>query len=234
MSKQSVLVIEDEIDILEVLLYNLEAEGFRCYKALDGEAGLALAREKNPDLILLDLMLPGLSGNEVCRRLKQDALTRDIPVIMVTAKSEETDTVLGLGLGADDYITKPFRPRELMARVSAVLRRTGSRVKTAGSERLEVNGVLIDPVRHEVFVEGRDVVLTATDFKIVQLLASQPGRVFTREQISAKVLGQPMHPTDRNIDVHVKSIRKKLDERRDVIETVRGVGYRFSDRSPRK
>ncbi len=233
MSKQTILVIEDEIDILEVLIYNLEADGFRCYKALDGEAGLALAREKNPDLVLLDLMLPGLSGTEVCRRLKQDALTRDIPVIMVTAKGEETDAVLGLGLGADDYITKPFRPRELMARVAAVIRRTGTKVKTAGEERVEVNGVLIDPIRHEVFVEDHDVVLTATEFKILQLLASQPGRVFTREQITTKVLGQPMHPTDRNIDVHIKSIRKKLEDRRDVIETVRGVGYRFSDRSPR-
>lgn len=230
MTKKTVLVVEDEIDILEVLIYNLEAEGYRCYKALDGEGGLALARAKNPDLILLDLMLPGMSGTEICSRLRQDALTRDIPIIMVTAKGEEADAVVGLGLGADDYVTKPFRPKELMARVAAVLRRTGGRGSTTQSDRVEVNGVVIDPLRHEIRA-GQDVLeLTASEFRIVQLLSSQPGRVFTREQISAKALGQPMLPTDRNVDVHIKTIRKKFGDLRDLIETVRGVGYRFSDR----
>ena len=230
MTKKSVLVVEDEIDILEILIYNLEAEGYRCYKALDGEGGLALARARNPDLILLDLMLPGMSGTEICSRLRQDALTRDIPIIMVTARSEESDAVVGLGLGADDYVTKPFRPRELMARVAAVLRRAGTRRAGQVAERMEVHGVVIDPMRHEVRV-GDDVLeFTASEFRIIQLLCSQPGRVFTREQISAKALGQPMTPTDRNVDVHIKTIRKKLGERRDLIETVRGVGYRFSDR----
>lgn len=230
MSKKSVLVVEDEIDILEILVYNLEAEGYRCYKALDGEGGLALARAKNPDLILLDLMLPGMPGTEICSRLRQDGLTRDIPIIMVTAKSEESDAVVGLGLGADDYVTKPFRPKELMARVAAVLRRTGSRSSASPMDRTEVNGVIIDPMRHEVCAGDMVLELTASEFRIVQLLSSQPGRVFTREQISAKALGQPMLPTDRNVDVHVKTIRKKLGDFRELIETVRGVGYRFSDR----
>ena len=230
MSKDTILVIEDEVDILDVLVYNLENEGYRTVKALDGEAGVILAREKNPSLVLLDLMLPGLSGTEVCRRLKQDPLTRDIPIIMVTAKSEETDAVVGLGLGADDYVTKPFRPKELMARIGAVIRRRGTKTVANLENRIEVNGVVVDALRHEVHVGNRSVEFTATEFKIVQLLASQPGRVFSREQITTKVLGEPMHPSDRNIDVHVKAIRKKLEERRDIIETVRGVGYRFSDR----
>lgn len=230
MSREAVLVIEDEVDILEVMLYNLEAEGYKTFKALDGEAGMTLAREKNPNIILLDLMLPGLSGTEVCRRLKQDSLTREIPVIMVTAKGEETDAVLGLGLGADDYVTKPFRPKELMARVAAVLRRTARPLRTNEESRLEVNGIIIDPLRHEVVIGPEAVDFTATEFRILHLLASHPGRVFSREQITAKVMGQPMHPNDRNIDVHIKAIRKKLEERRDAIETVRGVGYRFSDR----
>ncbi len=229
MAKKTVLVVEDEIDILEILVYNLEAEGYRCYKALDGEGGLALAREKNPDLILLDLMLPGLSGTEICGRLRQDALTRDIPIIMVTAKSEESDAVVGLGLGADDYVTKPFRPKELMARVAAVIRRGANR-SASQTDRIEVNGVIIDPMRHEICMGNHVLELTASEFRIVQLLASQPGRVFTREQISAKALGQPMLPSDRNVDVHVKTIRKKFEEFRYLIETVRGVGYRFTDR----
>lgn len=230
MSKKSILVVEDEIDILEVLAYNIEAAGYRCYKSLDGEGGMALAREKNPDLILLDLMLPGISGSEICGQLRQDPLTKDIPIIMVTAKGEESDAVIGLGIGADDYVTKPFRPKELMARISAVLRRTGTRQRSVENDRVEVNGVLIDSLRHEVHVGSNPIDFTVTEFRIIQLLASQPGRVFSREQISAKALGQPMLPSDRNVDVHIKSIRKKLDEHRDLIETIRGVGYRFADR----
>ncbi len=229
MARETVLVVEDEVDILDVLVYNLEAEGFRVIRALDGQAAVTLAREKNPSLILLDIMLPGLSGTEVCRRLKQDPLTRDIPIIMVTAKAEETDAVLGLGLGADDYVTKPFRPKELMARVQAVLRRSRQIAPTASEDRIEVGNATIDPLRHEFTIDGRPVTFTATEFRIVQLLASQPGRVFTREQICAKVLGHPLYPSDRSVDVHVKSIRKKLSEDRELIETVRGVGYRFRD-----
>ncbi|MFT7617815.1 MAG: two-component system alkaline phosphatase synthesis response regulator PhoP [Planctomycetota bacterium] len=230
MSKKSVLVVEDEIDILEVLVYNLEMAGYRCYKSLDGEGGLALAREKNPDLILLDLMLPGMSGSEICSQLRQDSLTRDIPIIMVTAKSEEADAVIGLGIGADDYVTKPFRPKELMARIAAVLRRSANRTSSVDNQRVQVNGIVIDSLRHEIHVGSEQIEFTVTEFRIIQLLASQPGRVFSREQISAKALGQPMLPSDRNVDVHIKSIRKKLGGNREVIETIRGVGYKFADR----
>lgn len=229
MPRETALVVEDEIDILDVLVYNLEAEGFRVVRALDGLAAVTLAREKNPSIILLDIMLPGLSGTEVCRRLKQDPLTRDIPIIMVTAKGEETDAVLGLGLGADDYVTKPFRPKELMARVQAVLRRRRQIAPTSSEDRIEVGGAVVDPLRHEFVIDGKAIDFTATEFRIVQLLASQPGRVFTREQICSKVLGHPLYPSDRSVDVHVKSIRKKLAGDRELIETVRGVGYRFRD-----
>jgi DNA-binding response OmpR family regulator len=229
MHSESILVIEDEIDILDVVEYNLSSEGYKVLKALDGESGLLIAREKNPALILLDLMLPGMGGKQVCQKLKQDPLTRDIPVIMVTAKSEETDVIVGLGLGADDYVTKPFRPKELVARIQAVMRRSGAAASLDQEERLQVGGIVIDPVRHELMVENETVPMTATEFRIMHLLMSQPGRVFTREQISSKALGQVFHPTDRNIDVHVKTIRKKLGPRREAIETVRGVGYRLSD-----
>lgn len=230
MSKNTILVIEDEIDILDVVVYNLENEGYRVLKCLDGEVGLLLAREKNPHLILLDLMLPGLDGLEVCRRLKQDPLTRDTPIIMVTAKSSETDIVSGLRLGADDYITKPFKPAELTARVEAVLRRGGPSHDAGDDDRLHRFGVVVDPVRHEVTIDDEPISVTVTELRILHLLMSQPGRVFTREQIASRALDQVYHHTDRNIDVHIKTIRKKLGDHRDLVETVRGVGYKFSDR----
>lgn len=229
MQRETVLIIEDEVDILDVVEYNLAGEGYKVLKALDGESGLLIAREKNPSLILLDLMLPGMGGKQVCQKLKQDPLTRDVPVIMVTAKSEETDVIVGLGLGADDYVTKPFRPKELIARIQAVMRRSRGAASADQEERLQVGSIVIDPVRHELLVETESISMTATEFRIMHLLMSQPGRVFTREQISSKALGQVFHPTDRNIDVHVKTIRKKLGARREAIETVRGVGYRLSD-----
>lgn len=227
----TVLVIEDEVDILEVLEYNLKNDGYIVLKSLNGENGLLLARERNPDLILLDLMLPGVGGLEVCRRMKQDPLTRDVPIIMLTAKNQESDVVVGLGVGADDYVAKPFKPRELLARIAAVLRRSPKKaVETRNEERMVVNGIVIDALRHEVVVDGEAIVFTASEFRILQLLASQPGRVFTRDQIASRAMGQVLQPSDRNIDVHMKTIRKKLGERADVIETVRGVGYKFSDR----
>ena len=231
MSKQTILVIEDEIDILDVIEYNLKREGYDVLKCLDGEVGLLLAREKNPHLILLDLMLPGLDGMEVSRRLKQDPLTRETPIIMVTAKEAETDVVSGLRLGADDYIAKPFRPRELVARVEAVLRRIDKERVVTDEDRLERIGIVIDPTRHEVSVDGEPLDFTVTELRILHLLMTQPGRVFTREQIASRAMGQVFHPNDRNIDVHIKTIRKKLGQRRQTVETVRGLGYRFSDRS---
>ena len=228
MAREKIVVIEDEADILEVIQYNLRREGFQVLASRDGDAGLAQVREQAPDLVLLDLMLPGLDGIELCRRLKQDPVTRAIPIIMVTAKGEESDVVLGLGVGADDYIPKPFSPKELVARVKAVLRRGPLKEERAG-ERIVCNDVVIDAARHEVLVAGKPVVFTPTELRLLHFLASQPGRVFTRDHLLSRVIGDDAAVIDRNIDVHIRSIRKKLGEPRNLIETIRGVGYRFRD-----
>ncbi len=230
MSKPRILTIEDEPDIVTVVEYNLSREGFDVLTAADGEAGLRTAVRERPDLVLLDLLLPGVDGLEICRQLKLDAATRAIPVIMVTSKGEESDVVLGLGMGADDYVVKPFSPKELVARVRAVLRRSQQRVPLDAERKLIFDGLIIDPVRHEVRAEGAPLSLTATEFRLLHVLASQPGRVFTRDQLVPRVIGDGAVVIDRNIDVHVRAVRRKLGERyRDVIETVRGVGYRFFD-----
>jgi phosphate regulon transcriptional regulator PhoB len=224
-----IVVIEDEADILEVIAYNLKREGYDVITSTSGEDGLEKIERAKPSLVVLDLMLPEVDGIELCRKLKADPLTQSIPVIMVTAKGEESDVVLGLGVGADDYVTKPFSPRELTARVKAVLRRSKSRVEIDRRERIAYEGVIIDPQRHDVRVDGEAVVLTATEFRLLHLLASHPGRVFTRDQLLTRVVGEDAIVIDRNIDVHVRAIRKKLGARRDFIETIRGVGYRFKD-----
>lgn len=229
MKQASVLVVEDESDILEIIEYNLSREGFRVHTSANGELGLRQAREGAPDLVLLDLMLPGLDGLEVCRMLKQDPVTRPIPVIMLTAKGEESDVVLGLGVGADDYIVKPFSPRELVGRVKAVLRRGPLREDEAANERITVDGVVIDISRHQVIVDDEAVDLTATEFRLLHFLASHPGRVFERGHLLSRVVGERAVVLDRNIDVHVRAIRQKLGPYRHLIETVRGVGYRFHD-----
>jgi DNA-binding response OmpR family regulator len=172
-------------------------------------------------------MLPGLDGLEVCRRLKADPITRDIPIIMVTAKGEESDVVLGLGIGADDYVTKPFGPRELVARVKAVIRRGPVVHGTATDERIVVGDLVVDIARHEVVVGTEPIILTPTELRLLHLLATQPGRVFTRDQLLSRVIGDGAFVIGRNIDVHVRGIRGKLGSRRDMIETVRGVGYRL-------
>jgi DNA-binding response OmpR family regulator len=174
-------------------------------------------------------MLPGLDGLEVCRRLKNDDLTCEIPVIMVTAKGEESDIVLGLGLGADDYVTKPFSPKELMARVRAVLRRAPLREERQNGERIVRSGVIIDMGRHQVKIDGQTVTYTPTELRLLHLLASHPGRVFTRDQLLNRVIGRDAMVIDRNIDVHIRAVRKKLGTYREMIETIRGVGYRFQD-----
>jgi len=229
---RSVVVIEDEADIREVIEYNLRREGFRVICAPDGESGLRRAREESPDLVLLDLMLPGLDGVEVCRLLKENPLTRAIPVIMVTAKGEESDIVVGLGLGADDYITKPFSPREVVARAKAVLRRGALREEGEAAERLQRDGLVIDAGRHTVRIDDEPVSLTATELRLLHFLASHPGRVFTRDQLLTRVIGERAVVISRNIDVHIRAIRKKLGPYRDWIETIRGVGYRFRDVEP--
>jgi DNA-binding response OmpR family regulator len=228
MKKPKIVVIEDEVDILEVINYNLSKEGFDVCSALDGEEGLGLIKKEVPDLVLLDLMLPGLDGIEICRKLKTDYSTRSIPIIMVTAKGEESDIVLGLGMGADDYMVKPFRPRELMARIRSVLRR-GDFIEE-GEGVVSIDELVIDINRHQVKLEGKKIVLTAMEFKLLHFLASHPGQVFTRENLLNHVSTDDTFIIDRNIDVHIRSIRKKLDKHRELIETIHRVGYRFRDK----
>ncbi|MBZ0269890.1 response regulator [bacterium] len=229
MSRERIFVVEDESDIAKVLEYNLQREGYQVEVMADGAEAVDRIVEVAPDLVLLDLMLPGMDGLEVCRTLKQDPAARDIPVIMLTAKDEETDIVLGLELGADDYVTKPFAPRELLARVKAVLRRR-SRGAGPSRERVVRGAIIVDATRHEVLVDGEGVSLTATQFRLLHQLASNPGRVFTRQQLLNRIVGEHAIVTDRNIDVHVRTIRKALGAHADAIETIRGIGYRFRDR----
>jgi two-component system, OmpR family, alkaline phosphatase synthesis response regulator PhoP len=230
LKSDKIVVIEDEADILEVIAYNLKREGYDVVTSTSGEDGLEKIERTKPNLVVLDLMLPEIDGIELCRKLKSDPVTQAIPVIMVTAKGEESDVVLGLGVGADDYVTKPFSPRELTARVKSVLRRSKLRAETSVRERVAFEGVIIDPQRHEVKVDGEIVTLTATEFRLLHFLASHPGRVFTRDHLLTRVVGEDAIVIDRNIDVHVRAIRKKLGARRDLVETIRGVGYRFRDR----
>jgi two-component system phosphate regulon response regulator PhoB len=232
MSKTRILVVEDDADIRELLQYSLAREGHEVIAAADGKAALAAARRAPPDLVLLDLMLPGVDGLEVCRQLRADRSTSGAAIIMVTAKGEESDVVLGLGLGADDYVVKPFKTNELVARVKAVLRRTREDTRLPDDRRALAHGPLrIDPERHKVTLDGQDLTLTATEFRILHYLASRPGRVFTRDQILTASMGQNSMVLERNIDVHVRSIRRKLGRHRDLVETVRAIGYRFADSS---
>ena len=227
-AKQKVLVIEDEPDILEVIQYNLEREGHKVIACRNGEQGLSRIRTDNPDLVILDLMLPGMDGVEVCRQVKADPITRAIPIIMVTAKSEESDIVLGLGIGADDYLGKPFSPRELIARVKVVLRRGPLREQSGGGERVVRGSLTIDLGRHEAHIAEQPIVLTPTEMRLLHFLASHPGRVFPRAHLLSRVIGEDALVTDRNIDVHVRALRQKLGDQQDLIQTVRGVGYRFA------
>jgi two-component system phosphate regulon response regulator PhoB len=229
LKRQKILVVEDEPDLLEVLEYNLTREGFRVLTARDGEAGLKQARAELPDALILDLMLPGMDGLEICRRLRADDVTRVLPIVMVTAKGEEADVVVGLGIGADDYVAKPFSPRELIARLRAVLRRTQAAPTTGSGDRIEMTGLVIDRARHEVLVRGEPATLTPTELRLLHFLAAHPGRVLTRDQLLSRAIGEHAVVLDRNIDVHIRAIRKKLGEERERVETVRGVGYRFRD-----
>ncbi|MEE9514741.1 MAG: response regulator [Candidatus Brocadiales bacterium] len=227
MPKKYILIIEDEKDLVELIQYNLEKEGFKVVYAYDGEGGLQIARSRHPSLVLLDLMLPRLDGLEVCRRLKQDPKTADIPIIILSVKDSEADVVAGLELGVDDYVTKPFSPRILTSRVKAVLRRPE---RDARSKKfIKVDGLVIDTVRHEVSLNGKSIPLTVTEFKLLHYLAERPGRVFTRDDLMSGVLGEHSVVVDRTIDVHVASLRKKLGKYAPYIVTVRGVGYRFKD-----
>jgi two-component system phosphate regulon response regulator PhoB len=230
-AKPKILVIEDEPDLLEVIQYNLDREGHKVIACRNGEQGLSRIRTDNPDLVILDLMLPGMDGVEVCRQVKADPVTRAIPIIMVTAKSEESDIVLGLGIGADDYITKPFSPRELVARVKVVLRRGPLREESGRGERVVRGPLAIDLGRHEARLDEVLLTLTPTEMRLLHFLASHPGRVFTRAHLLSRVIGEDAIVTDRNIDVHVRALRQKLGDAQKFIETVRGVGYRFAEAS---
>jgi len=228
MAHETILVIEDEEDIAELIRYNLEREGYRIFHAESGELGLQSLRRHHPDLLLLDLMLPGMDGLEVCKRVKADVASAETPVIMVTARGEEADIVAGLELGADDYLTKPFSPRVLVARVRAVLRRRAIG-PLADDAVVGADGIEIHPGRHQVTVDGAPVELTATEFKILHFLAKRPGWVFTRYQIVDGIRGPNYPVTERAVDVQVVALRRKLGSYGEAIETVRGVGYRFSE-----
>jgi len=232
MAPKTILIAEDDADLQEVLRLTFEAEGFRVVLAGDGEEALKFARRYAPDLAVLDVMMPKKGGIEVCQEIRRDGALENMPILMLTARSEESDVVLGLGVGADDYVTKPARPRELVARVRNILRRSSGKDAVATEAMISVPGFVIDPSRFEVRCDDMDgvVVLTPAEFKLLQTLAGNPGRVFRRGDLLDKVVGPGAIVTERNIDTHVKSVRKKLGLQGFRIETVRGVGYRFSGR----
>ena len=233
MAKESILVVDDEREILELVRYNLTKEGYSVVCVETGEDALSAARLKLPDLVLLDLMLPGVDGLEVCRKLKADPKTQEIPVVMLTAKGGEGDIVAGLELGAADYVTKPFSPRVLTARVKAVLRREQSEGDDSRSS-IKIRELVLHPGRHQVLVQDRPVDLTASEFRILLFMARKPGWVFTRQQIVDAAQGDDVYVnerfvTDRSVDVHIVSLRRKLGACGGYIDTVRGVGYRLKD-----
>ena len=228
MTKKNIFVVEDEEDILELLRFHLSREGFTVTTAASGEEAVKSVSRKIPDLILLDLMLPGLDGLEDCRALKKDSKTSGIPIVMVTAKGEESDLVAGLELGADDSLTKPFSMKVLIARVRAVLRRRRDPPADKNAP-IRIHEIEINPGRHEVLIKGKPVEMTFSELRILHLLASRPGWVMTREQIVDAVRGEDYAVTDRAVDVQIVGIRRKLGARADCIETVRGVGYRFKE-----
>ena len=225
MARERILVIEDEPDIAEVLQYNLEKEGFEVEMARRGDAGLEAVRRDAPDLIVLDLMRPGIDGLELTRLLKRDAATSKLPIVMLTARGEEVDRIVGLELGADDYIAKPFSPREVVLRVKAVLRRIQQEEGT--SELLELGGIQLDVAGHQLRVRGREIPLTATEFRLLRLLMERCGRVQTRGQLLSDVWGYAEDIDSRTVDTHIRRLRRKLGPEAERIETVIGVGYRL-------
>jgi len=225
MSKK-ILIVEDDRDIVEMIEYNLREEGYETVSAFDGEEGVNVAKTKQPDLIILDIMLPVIDGFEVCRILKNEDTTAHIPIIILSAKSQEVDKVVGLELGADDYVTKPFSPRELIARARAILRR--GQVRQPGL-RMERGDLVVDGAKHKVTVGGEEISLTTTEFKLLEFMAGRPGVVLSRDQILDAIAGYDSLVYDRTVDAHIKSLRRKLGQAKDYIQTVRGVGYRFKE-----
>jgi len=229
-ARESILIVEDDENIQQLVGYNLAKAGFHILYAENGEQALATVKREQPDMLVLDLMLPGLNGFEVCRILRKDPQTRSLPIIMLTAKSEENDVSAGLDLGADDYITKPFSPRILVSRIKAALRRRDESGEDGGEDNsglIRVHDIVIDPKRYEVMVAGTPVALTVTEFSILDLLARRPGWVFSRQQIIDGVRGYDYVITPRAVDVQVFGLRRKLGASGECIETVRGIGYRM-------
>lgn len=230
-----ILVVDDEKNIVELVKFNLEREGFQVLAAYDGLEALKTARSEKPDLIVLDIMLPSLDGLEVCRQLRQDGETRNIPVIMLSARGEELDRILGLEIGADDYVTKPFSPRELLARIKARLRRFSTaeeRPSGGGEKRMVLGRLVIDQERFQVLVDGERQDLTPKEFELLRFMALEPGKVFSREQLLEKIWGYDFAGDSRTVDVHIRHLRQKLEKYPGMpqyIETVRGVGYRFRE-----
>jgi two-component system phosphate regulon response regulator PhoB len=222
-----VLVVEDEKDIVDLIEYHLKQSGFPVIKALDGPSGLELARKEKPSLIILDLMLPEMDGKDICRALKSNPSTQSIPILMLTAKTEEIDRLIGFELGADDYVTKPFSPRELVLRVKAILRR--KEVSPEGEKIIQIDDLSIDIDRHLVSVKKKPIPLTSTEFKLLVELTSNRGRVQTREHLLDKVWGYTYEGYARTVDTHIRRLREKLGSIGDYIETIRGMGYRFRE-----
>lgn len=229
MARERILVVDDEEDLLELVNYNLTKEGYRVRCVASGEEALAEARQNVPDLIVLDLLLPSVDGLEICRVLKGDSRTAHVPILMLTAKSEESDVVAGLELGADDYMTKPFSPRVLLARIRSLLRRARAKDSQEDQGAIRVHEIVIHPGRHEVLLNGQPGDLTYTEFRLLHFLARKPGWAFTRSQIVDAVKGEDYPVTERSVDVQVAGLRKKLGEYGQYVETVRGVGYRFKE-----
>ena len=224
-----ILIVEDERSLVEPLAYNLQREGFEVYAAFDGQDGVRQAQLKVPDLVVLDLMLPLKGGIEVTRELRSDTRTRQIPIIMVTAKAEEADQLVGFAVGADDYVTKPYSIKVLIERIKRELRRRETREANSSRATLECKGVAVDRLRHRATLDGKELLLTPTEFRLLETLVRQPGRAFNRHELMDAAIGEDAIVLDRTIDVHVKSLRKKMGEAADYIETIRGVGYRFQE-----
>lgn len=226
-SKPRVLIVEDERQLVKPLAFSFEREGYDVVVALDGQEGLRKAQAVVPDLIILDVMLPLLSGLDVCRELRSSETTREIPILMLTARAEETDQIVGFSMGADDYVTKPFSTKILLQRVKALLRRRES-VATQPADVIEHHSIRIDRTKHRTSIKGRTLDLTPTEFRLLECMLRQPGRAFTRQQLMDAAIGDGAVVLERTIDVHVKTLRRKLGDA-DLIETVRGVGYRLRE-----
>lgn len=224
MAKPTVLVIEDERSLLEILQFNLSKEGFEVLTASDGSEGLRRAQGAIPDVVVLDLMLPGMDGLQICRQLRADPKTQNIRILMLTAKSEEVDEIVGFNMGADDYVTKPFKLKPLVHRIKALLRRP---MGEQSAETLSLDGIEIDRTHHTVKVEGQELSLTPTEFRILWMLMRRPGRPYSRNELLDSARGEDANALERTIDVHVRSLRQKLGHKANGVETVRGIGYRF-------